>query len=110
MSTALTVTVPDGLTVQRTADDGTGLDRYDIVHVHTGRLVTVPAGNRCARHLEQALALFAATGIDWTLADPATPNAERCRTLRRQLLELGRCFDLETGRARPCAGEEQPTR
>ncbi len=97
--------VPAGLRIQPSPTDGTGLKRFDIVHESTGRVLCGPAGDRCPEHLDQALALVAATGIDWTLPDPATPNADTCLTMRASLLALDLCFDPETGRFRACPNE-----
>ena len=94
-----------GLGIVPDTDDGTGLYRYSVVHLGSGLAVFGCVTSRCAVHVQQAVALMGASGIDWT--QPATALAtEPIEAVRQSLLDsLGLCFDPETGRAVVCLSE-----
>lgn len=102
--------LPPGLHVEQhepDENDRTGLTRYMIVHTASGARLTGPAGDRCAVHLDQAAAIVAAAGIDWTPTDPVTGTRARCIQLYDQLRTgLGICFDAWTALPVICAGDK----
>lgn len=98
--------VRDGLIVRADPVDCSGLHRYSIVHVSTGRVLSSGAAERCAVHVEQVLAIIDRyPGIDWALAAPYAAHRRDCLRIRSRLLELPLCFDPETDRIVPCLGD-----
>jgi hypothetical protein len=94
-----------GLGIVPDSDDGTGLLRYSVVHLGSGLAVFGCVTSRCAVHVQQAVALMGASGIDWT-QPPAVLAAQPVEVVRHFLLDsLGLCFDPETAQAINCLGD-----